>query len=180
MKNPDLIHNYIENNELDMEKVLKQYTPYVYKIICNKNQFLSIEDIEEIASDVFLAIWKNQQILDLNRSMSAYLSGITKNLYNKKMRNLQNNLHIDDFENSLFSEENLDIVLESSEKENAILMFINNIKQEDKDIFTLYYYNSKSIKEISHILNISQGKVKSRLFRIRNKIKYFLIQRGLH
>ena len=61
-----------------MEKVLKQYTPYVYKIICNKNQFLSTEDIEEIASDVFLAIWKNQQILDLNRSMSAYLSGITK------------------------------------------------------------------------------------------------------
>ena len=45
------------------------------------------------------------------------------------------------------------------------------MKEEDKNIFTYYYYQSKSIKDISGLLKISQIKVKSRLSRIRKKLK---------
>ena len=57
-------------------------------------------------------------------------------------------------------------------------MLVNNMKQEDKDIFILYYYNAKSIKDIANILNIIENKIKSRLFRIRRKIKRGLEKRG--
>ena len=57
-------------------------------------------------------------------------------------------------------------------------MLVNNMKQEDKDIFILYYYNAKSIKDIANILNITENKIKSRLFRIRRKIKRGLEKRG--
>lgn len=58
------------------------------------------------------------------------------------------------------------------------MFVVNNMKQEDKDIFTLYYYNSRTMKEIADILNITEKKVKSRLFRIRQKVKKFLEKRG--
>ena len=82
----NLIKDYILKNELDIEEIMKNYTPYIYTILKNKNTDLTDEDMEEIISDVFLAIWKNQSKLDINKKMSSYLVGIAKNLYNKKMR----------------------------------------------------------------------------------------------
>ena len=85
MKESNLIKNYIQDNQLNIEKVIINYTPYIYTIIKNKNSNLSNEDIEEIVSDVFLAVWKNQSRLDINKEISTYLVGIAKNLYNKKI-----------------------------------------------------------------------------------------------
>ena len=67
---------------------------------------------------------------------------------------------------------------ELKEKNNIIINEINNIKSEDKKIFMMYYYYSKSMREISKELNIKEEKVKSRLHRIRKKIKKILEKRG--
>lgn len=48
MQESNLIKNYINNNELNIEKIMKNYTPYLYTIIRNKNSTLSNEDVEEI------------------------------------------------------------------------------------------------------------------------------------
>ena len=45
-------------------------------------------------------------------------------------------------------------------------------------IFIQYYYEERNIKEISKIFNISESKVKSKLFRIRKKLKKVLNGRG--
>ena len=149
MKESNLIKNYIQDNQLNIKKVIINYTPYIYTIIKNKNSNLSNEDIEEIVSDVFLAVWKNQSRLDINKEISTYLVGIAKNLYNKKIRNKKNIVNIENYKNNLFDTESIDIKIENTEKENLIFMLVNNMKQEDKDIFILYYYNAKSIKDIA-------------------------------
>ena len=78
----------------------------------------------------------------------------------------------------MFETESIEMKIEKTEKEKIIIFVVNNMKQEDKDIFTLYYYNSRTMKEIADILNITEKKVKSRLFRIRQKIKRSLEKRG--
>ncbi len=178
MKVKNLIKDYIQNNELNIENIMQNYTPYIYTIIKNKNSNLANEDIEEIISDVFLAVWKNREKLDIDKEMSSYLVGITKNLYNKKIRNKNNTTDITNYENSLFETEDIETKVESTQREKAIMLLVNDMKKEDKNIFTLYYYNSRSMKDIANILNISENKVKSRLFRIRNKIKRYLEKRG--
>ena len=45
--------------------------------------------------DVFLTLWKNQGKLDREKSMSAYIGGITKNLMKYKYK--QNKQHIFSF-----------------------------------------------------------------------------------
>lgn len=172
------IKEYIENDKLNIEKVMDEYTGYLYTVIKNKNLQLIDEDIEEIVSDVFLAVWKNQSHLDINKDMSSYLSGIAKNVYCKKIRKLKNESDINDYENVLCDNENFEKKIEDKQKSNVIIEEINNMKQEDKDIFVLYYYYSKTIKEIAKILAITEPKVKSRLFRIRKKLKKNLEKRG--
>ena len=55
---------------------------------------------------------------------------------------------------------------------------LKKMKEEDRKIFTSYYYSSKKIKDISRELSVSEIKVKSRLSRIRKKLKKELEKRG--
>lgn len=167
------------NNKLDIEQVMTDFTPYLYTILKNKNRILSSEDIEEIISDVFLAVWKNQEMLDWNREMKAYLVGIMRNVLSKTMKKIKFNRDIDDFENILYGTENIEFELENAETTSFILKELNKMKLEDKEIFMLYYYSSKSMREIAVEVNISEAKVKSRLFRIRRKLKKSLEKRGI-
>lgn len=178
MKKEKLIKQYIEKDSLNIEKVMEDYTNYLYIIVKNKNFKLTEEDIEEIVSDVFLAVWKNQKKLDMQKGMSSYLAAIANHLYNKKLRNSKNVMDIESYENQLQDTKNIEQQIEDRQKNHMILQEIDTMKQEDQDIFLYYYYYAKSIKEIAKQLNITEGKVKSRLFRIRKKLKNKLEKRG--
>ena len=65
-----------------------------------------------------------------------------------------------------------------NEGNNLIEKALENMKEEDREIFLLYYYESKKIKEISKDLNISESKVKTKLHRIRKKLKKELEKGG--
>ena len=138
------------------------------------------EDIEEIASDVFLVIWRNKEKLDINKEIAPYIAGITKKLILKRKNNIKNNNeNIEEYENLLYEKNNdIHIKIEENEKINILTNELTKMKEEDKNIFTYYYYQSKSIKDISSLLKISQIIVKSRLSRIRKKLKNELEKRG--
>ena len=156
---------------------------YVYIIIKNSGYLFSNEDVEEIASDVFLTIWKNKEKLDINKEISPYIAGITKNLLRKKKRDIKNineNIkNIDELQNYL--SDKIDYThneAEEQEKIDIVTEELTKMKKEDKNIFTYYYYESKNIKEIANILGITEIKAKSRLSRIRKKLRKELEKRG--
>ena len=153
---------------------------YVYIIIKNSESTFSNEDIEEIASDVFLTIWKNKEKLDINKEIAPYIAGITRNLILKKKSKIKDNIEdIEGLQNYLYEE--IDVThnqIEQNEKINILNNQLIKMKEEDKNNFTYYYYKSKKIKEISIIMGISEIKVKSRLSRIRKKLKKELEKRG--
>ena len=173
------ISSYISDNKLDMENVIKDYTNYVSTIIRNNASILVTEDIEEIILDVFTALWKNQYKLDFNKSMSAYISGITNNLIKYKLRQKKNvNSNIDEFENQIIDLDNVELSVIKNERETIISKELDLLNSNDKDIFIEYYYSQKSIKEISIMFNMSESKIKSKLFRIRKKLKKALKEKG--
>ena len=96
----------------------------------------------------------------------------------KKYRKLKIVENIEDYDDKLVSLENLELTFAESEKNRAIFDEINKLKKEDKEIFISYYYEGKRIKEISIIFNISESKVKSKLFRIRKRLNKILKERG--
>ena len=172
------IYTYIENNKLQMEKIMEKYKNYISTIIKNSYIKLSNEDIEEVILDVFFTLWKNQNKIDINKSMSAYISGITKNLIKYKYRQCKANQNIEEYEEKLIDSSNIEITLLKNEKQNIISEELEKLKQEDKEIFIEYYYDDRSIKEISKIFNMSESKVKSKLFRIRKRLNKILKKRG--
>lgn len=172
------ISTYIDNNTLKIELIMNDYTNYIYTIIRNMNVKLSAEDIEEVVLDVFLTLWKNQSKLDINKNMSSYIGGITKNLIKYKYRQSKDINTIEDYEEQLIDLKNIELVIVQKEKEKIISESLDKMKKEDIDIFIAYYYYSENIKSIANLFNMSESKIKSKLFRIRKKLNKALKERG--
>lgn len=61
----------------------------------------------------------------------------------------------------------------------AVKQLIEKLDENHRDIVILYYFDDYSIKEISQILEIEEGTVKSRLSRARDELKKMHIERLL-
>ena len=176
------IEKYIKNNILDIEQLIKDYKTYIYAIAKNNSKgFLSNEDIEEIVSDTFLTIWHNKNKIEKNKILKNYISAVTKNLVLKKFREKQSsNLNISLNDENLSSEYNdIEYVYENSLIEKTINEELKNFTKSEYQIFTKYYYFSKSIKEIASEMNISESLVKVKLHRVRKKLKERLKSKGI-
>ena len=178
MKNENAIYMYIKDNVLDIDKIIDDFSGYLYTIIQNAGNFIK-EDIEEIISDTYLILWNNQYKLDLDKKLSSYLVGIVKNLIKQKYKLFyNNNENIENYEELLIVNESIDVVIENNEVNRKIIELLNKMKKEDKEIFYEYYFYSRKIKEIATINNISESKVKVILHRTRNKLRKELLKGG--
>lgn len=166
------IKYYMKNNELDLEKIINDYSTYIVTIVNNMaNESLNDEDKEEIVSEVFFILWKNKDKLDINKHLSSYIAGIARNVVKEYLRKARVNFDISDYENSLYSYDKITFFEDSVEEICKIEKKLENMKEIDKTIFLEFYYSSKSIKDIAKEQNISEFNVKQRLYRIRNRIK---------
>ena len=166
------IKNYIKNNELDLEKIINEYSSYTATVINNMaKDDLNKEDKEEIISEVFFILWKNNKKLDYNKALSSYIAGITRNVVKEYLRTIKPNCNISEYENNLYSYDKIDIIDNNIEEIHKIENKLKKMKEIDRTIFLDFYYSSKSIKDIAKEKNISQFSVKQRLYRIRKKIR---------
>lgn len=173
----ETISSFEENGVVNIEMVIETYNSYIYKIL--KNSISKEQDIEEILSDVFMIFWKNCTKLDKNIEIKPYLIGITKNLIYKKYREYSIDFEdIELHENDITYNMNVEELVENKEKSKIISDSLNNMKETEKKVFMMFYYNQIKIKDISKTLKISEAKVKIILHRTRKIIKKKLIERG--
>ena len=163
------IEDYTNKSQVDWNKIIDDFTPYIKKIINNMvSEALTPEDKEEILLDVFFILWKNKD--NIQNSLNSYIAGITRNLVKEKLKKKKITYNISDYENDICY---YDIETSSEEIEaiTRIEMEFKNIKKIDLDIINMFYYSSMSLKSIAKELNISEFNVANRLSRVRKKIK---------
>lgn len=175
--NKETIESFEENGILNIEEIINKYNSYICKIL--RNSISSELDIEEILSDVFVIFWKNYKKLDKTTKVKPYLIAITRNLIKKKYRDYSIRIEsIELYENDIIYDINIQELVENKEKSEIISETLYNIKDIDRNIFMMFYYNQKKIKDIAQILMISEAKVKVILYRVRKSIKRNLKERG--
>ena len=91
---------YISKNEINWDKIIDDFTPYIKTIINNMaNNNLNEQDKEEILLDTFFVLWKNKDNILI--SLDSYIAGITRNLVKEKLRKNNITYDISEFENVL-------------------------------------------------------------------------------
>lgn len=172
------LEDYIINKNLNLDKIVDDYAPYVRTIVQNMvSNNLSEEDKEEIIIDTFFVLWKRYEENYTIKSLSSYMAGITRNLIKEKLKSLKYTIDIEQCKN-LVEYSYVDIYTQEREEVNQLYKKIKDLKEDDIKIVTMFYYSNKSIKDIAKELNISEVNAKTRLHRIRKKIKQELKQGG--
>ncbi|MDD2421029.1 MAG: sigma-70 family RNA polymerase sigma factor [Heliobacteriaceae bacterium] len=133
---------------------------------------------EEAAQEtIFQAIKNLDQLKDAGK-LESWLKVIARNTVFKMLKALigritYNIIDFKDIHNDPVT------IIENEEIIREIQRIILDLKEPYHAVMVLYYYKNSNTKEISSILNISEGTVKSILSRGRNKVKSELIKKGL-
>ncbi len=148
-------------------ELIEQYKLPIYKTA--KAILKDEDDVCDAIQDVALSIYKNLDSLKNEKYFKTWITRITINkcydiitkhrLNEEKIIKVQSNVleAQSSFDNEIIEKTDLQKTLE--------------LLEEDLRVVTvLYYYNDLSITEISKILNIPKGTVKSRVFRAREKL----------
>ena len=184
-----ILEDYLEvgKNELNIEKIINDFSSSLYRFVKNNNYYgnnsyyLNKEDIEEIVSESFFVLWKNYKKMNLSDNISNYLCGVSRNILLKKLRKnkiFNKNVNIEDYQNILDSKKDVEDMFYEQERISFMENIVLGLDSESREIFILYYYEQRKVKEISKILNISESKVKTKLYRIRKKLKKELKEGG--
>jgi len=135
-------------------------------------------DAEECLNDTFLKAW-NAIPPDRPRSLSAYLARIARNLaldrydYNAAGRRRSALTEaFEELEESLFDVSDGPVqAAEESEFRRFLNHFLRSLPQDARIYFLRRYWYGESIREIASACGAGEEKVKSSLFRTRNRLR---------
>lgn len=157
-----------------------RYKDFVYTIVIR--MINNKQDAEEITQDVFIKAFEQLGSYQGNGKFSTWLYTIAYRKALDKLRSNKNIISVENIDtlqpNDISSIKNeLDNLLKK-ERKMLIKNCINKLDSVTSTIFTLYYYDEQSIKEISTITNLTVDNIKIKLFRGRKKL-YLLLQSHL-
>ena len=182
MKDKDIIIRLKRGEKKPLEKLINQYSNYLACVIQNIGRdSLTKEDVEELVADVFILFWKNIDKFNLASgadNLKGYLIGIARNNTINEMKRKQIEcIPLD--EDVLSFDKDEDNLIIKKEIEADIKDCIMQMREPDQSIFIYYYYYYLKTHEIAKALSLKQKTVESRLLRGREKLKQFLLERGV-
>ena len=131
------------------------------------------EDAEELAQDTFVKAFSSLKEFKFESKFSTWLYRITYNGAISKLRKKQ--IEVTDIEdvyipeNDVISAYNAINELKRNEQKKYINLAIEQLKEDDALLITMYYLNESSIDEISEITQLTLSNVKVKLHRARKR-----------
>ena len=144
----------------------------------------SSEDAEECENDTYLKAWDSIPP-QKPQYFFAYLAKICRNtalnMLEKQKAEKRSAVIVelsDELWECLPDRHSLEEIAEQ-ELSEIISTFLKTVSKENRIIFVRRYFLSETISDISKALSISESKVKSSLFRTRNKLRDYLSKEEL-
>ena len=149
---------------------ISKYTPYVSTVIYHIiGSAMTAADVEEVASDVFFALWENADKVN-SGSVRGYLGSIARNKAKNKFREAGFDLPLDE---ELYISEDLPLEEQQIEKElqAVVRRKVMDMPEPDREILLRYYYYYQPITRISREMGMTAANIKVRLHRARNALR---------
>ena len=182
MQDNEIVDLYWAREEKAITETGVKYGAYCRKIAMNIVE--NTEDSEECVNDTYLSAW-NSMPEERPHLLAPFLATITRNhaltLYRKshsqKRGAGQTALALEELLEVADSSSTEDIV-DLSLLSGHINSFLEGLDKEDRIAFVRRYFYVDPLSEIAAKLSMSEPAVKSLLFRLRAKLKTYLIREG--
>ncbi len=131
-------------------------------------------EAEDLLQDTWLKALKHYNKYDVTKPFDKWLYSICVNTYKNSINSAffrKRKCFQNDEEERLFFSSIEDIADDNREDYLELHKAIRSLSKNHRIIIVLYYFKDYSIKDISQIMNIPTGTVKSRLSTARSQIK---------
>jgi RNA polymerase sigma-70 factor (ECF subfamily) len=171
----NLVQECLAGNTRAFESLIDKYQKKIFNIVYRMTD--NYDDAEDITQSVFIKVYEKLSSFNPKFKFFSWLYRIalneSLNLMNQKKRLAE--LDADFIINEKTPEEEYND-LELSERIQDALM---EIEVEHRVLIVLKHFEGFSYQEMAFMLDISEQKVKSRLFSARQVLKNVLITRGI-
>ena len=158
---------------------IHQYGAYVSTIIHNIiGQRMSNADVEEVASDVFLALWNNAGKILPNAARS-WLATVARNTARSRLRRASDTLPLDE-EAVIVDDRTPEATLERREQAVRVRMALLSLNPVDREVFLRFYYYYQKTADIAADMGLNESTVRTKLNRGRAKLRDFLLREDNH
>ena len=149
---------------------IDKYTAYVCTVIRYIiGSSMTEADVEEAASDVFLALWEQADRVSLS-TVRPWLGGVARNKARQKLRERGLTLSLDE-DLLVVDGADLEEDLAREERDRLVRDAVLAMEPTDRTIFLRYYYHCQPVAQIAEELGVPVSTVKSRLKRGREKLR---------
>lgn len=184
MNDREIIELYWARDEQAIFATAERYGGYCRMIAYNILR--DREDAEECVQDAYLGAWNSIPPQRPDR-FSVYLGRITRNLaLNRHKRNTaakrgcgQVEIVLSELEDCIPAKTNVEQAVEERETAAAIERFLDTKPKWKRSIFIRRYWHLFSIRDIAKAHEMSECRVTSILFRMRNELRTFLEKEGI-
>lgn len=167
----------VKNRDPDgLQALMDRYIPYVSAVVWNiLHEAMTVQDAEEVVSDVFLAAWNQPDALQPGK-VKAWLGAVARHKAKNALRNAGRDLPLEEDVLELPDASPLGN-LEREEEKRLVRQAVDSLGGKDRDIFLRHYYYAQSVAQIAVEMKMPEPTVKTRLRRGRMKLKEYLTGR---
>ena len=178
MEDNAILDLYFARDESAINETQKKYSLYLFAVA--SNILPSAQDAEECVSDTYFKTWET--IPPTRPSFfKGFLAKITRNCSldryraNKaKKRAGQMDVLLDELAEAIPAREDVHAAYENNLTAKSIDNFLQSLDKEARFVFMRRYWYADSVSMIARGFGASESKIKSMLFRTRNKLRTFL------
>ncbi|MBR0087193.1 MAG: RNA polymerase sigma factor [Lachnospiraceae bacterium] len=178
-----IIDLYWQRNEEAVQETDKKYGNYLSAIAFNI--LADREDGQEVLNDTYYKAWcsmpdKRPENLKafLTRIIRTTAIDLFRGRHRQKRIMSEYVVSLDELSETLSSHETLEQTVDAGLLAESINRFLHTLSDEECACFTGRYYYADPLREIARYLGCSESKVKSMLYRIRNRLKTWLEKEG--
>lgn len=169
------MHSNLKKNNKNIVEFMLIYNRHKTKVYNFTLKMLGDTDLtKDVVQNVFMKLFTSLNNIKNKSSIQSWIFKTTRNeIYSvyrrKKIRN-EVNYELNDELLSICTENKIDEDLEKKELKQLIFTNLNQLPHEQKEVFLLKEYGQLSYREISELLGVEEGLVKSRLYKTRQKL----------
>ena len=183
MDDSRIVDLYLSRDEAAIRETSQKYGNALKRIA--QNVLNDRETAEECENDTYLKAWESIPPHEPRTWLFAYLARIIRfsaiNRARELMRKNKDTMLTElseEMETCLPAPGGVEEEIEARELSRIISAFLRTVKEESRNIFIRRYWYMDSVRDIAAFYGITEGKVKSTLFRVRNALRAYLETEG--
>jgi RNA polymerase sigma-70 factor (ECF subfamily) len=174
----ELIGRIARGDRLAMHALFGRHQARVYRFSLRlvENQMTA----EDIASDVFIDVWRHAAGFEARSSVSTWLLAIARNkAYSAMRRRKEAALDEEAAEAIEDPADDPEIARQKQDKGELMRACLARLSAEHREVIDLVYYHEKSVAEVAEITGAPQATVKTRMFYARKRLSELFAAAGI-